>query len=297
MPCFHPLPAWRTDDGQITLSKAMKRDDHSLYLPCGKCLGCNKAHARAWALRCHLELQQHAHAAFTTLTYDQAHLPPTLHKRDLQLYLKRLRYSTDRAIRFFASGEYGEECGRPHYHALLFGLSNRDHAGEIEKAWTSPATGRLQGLVRTYDVTPAAIAYVAGYTAKKWTDRFYAAAANADRTKQIFTDGTGFYRWQPPFLQMSRGGRTGVGIGGITRDKYASSWRDFVHENGSKMHVPRYLHEAWKAVATSEQQEQLEQEKYELSLKHRKPTETELLAAEEQAATLQRLTAARRKLH
>lgn len=47
----------------------------------------------------------------------------SLCKRDLQLFLKRLRKQhPDDEIRFFACGEYGDESVRPHYHLIVFGL-------------------------------------------------------------------------------------------------------------------------------------------------------------------------------
>jgi len=42
----------------------------------------------------------------------------------VQLFLKRLRKAIEpRIIRYFLCGEYGEKYGRPHYHALIFGLA------------------------------------------------------------------------------------------------------------------------------------------------------------------------------
>lgn len=47
---------------------------------------------------------------------------PVLYKRDLQLFIKRLRkaYEKTETIRFFACGEYGPVHFRPHYHILLW---------------------------------------------------------------------------------------------------------------------------------------------------------------------------------
>jgi len=69
-------------------------------------------------------------AYFLTLTYDRKNLPastdgrPTLRKKDVQLFVKRLRkaHSGNRKgnIRYVLCGEYGSRYGRPHYHMLLF---------------------------------------------------------------------------------------------------------------------------------------------------------------------------------
>lgn len=49
---------------------------------------------------------------------------PYLCKRDLQLFMKRLRKNLDKyesqKIRFFATGEYGPTSFRPHFHILLY---------------------------------------------------------------------------------------------------------------------------------------------------------------------------------
>lgn len=46
---------------------------------------------------------------------------PYLRKRDLQLFIKRLRiYLPDYDIRYFACGEYGPDKFRPHFHLLIY---------------------------------------------------------------------------------------------------------------------------------------------------------------------------------
>ena len=213
-------------------------------MPCGKCIGCHTAAAKAWALRCTLENQLHQHAAFTTLTYDEKHLPPTLRKRDLQLWLKRFREALGptRPIRFFASGEYGEQSKRPHYHALLFGAAPADYE-LIKRTWK-------MGHTHTVPITPAAINYVAGYTTKKLTDK------DEGRRERVDPETGEVYEWQPPFIQMSRR----PGIGGHAR-QHTASWRSYAINNGVKTAVPRFLHEAWKQQATEEQREQLAKER------------------------------------
>ena len=69
-------------------------------------------------------MQLHHKAVFTTLTYSNEHLPPTLDRKHLGGFVKRLRdrlarSEPGRTIRFFGCGEYGTRTKRPHYHALL----------------------------------------------------------------------------------------------------------------------------------------------------------------------------------
>lgn len=116
------------------------RQGPPVKIPCGKCIGCRLDYSRQWANRCMLEAQYYPEGTvwFATITYNNAYAPKvltedpetgkkvpalSLRKRDFQLWMKRLRKAfPDTKIRFFASGEYGSETFRPHYHAILFGL-------------------------------------------------------------------------------------------------------------------------------------------------------------------------------
>lgn len=109
------------------------RNEILVPVPCGHCLGCNMDYAHQWADRMVLELQTNPKAIFVTLTYRPSDLPltdagnPTLYKRHPQLFLKRLRrHFPGRQIRYYLCGEYGSKTHRPHYHAILYGLSLED---------------------------------------------------------------------------------------------------------------------------------------------------------------------------
>lgn len=273
MPCNSPIPAYRNSNGQIRLHKAIP-DSEQLLLPCGKCLGCRQSRAREWAIRCHVEATAHHSASFTTLTYDEDHLPATLSIRHLQLWLKRLRRSTPHALRYFATGEYGEKTHRPHYHALIFGPTTPE---AIDDAWNS-------GITRTTNISPANIAYVAGYTSKKigWKD---------DTVNDRIDTTTGeVYRHQPPFILMSR--RPGIGHPG---KQWPQSWRKHAIYNGHPAPVPRYLHNMWKDTAGPDELALLEHEKQQYR-NPEKTTERALTAAENNARAKQHQQGEKRNL-
>lgn len=97
-----------------------------------------------WSQRCYLESLDYKDNYFVTLTYNDDNLPnpsndnfddewshfrhnSTLSKRDIQLFLKKLRRHYDynfnhKGIRFLLVGEYGPKTNRPHYHAIFFNL-------------------------------------------------------------------------------------------------------------------------------------------------------------------------------
>lgn len=275
MPCYHPMPAWRDTDGSIQLTHP-PHDEQKFLLPCAHCLGCAQSRSQGWALRCELEYHQHRSAAFTTLTYADEALPP-FHSLDydhVQQFLKRLRGKLTRSkpkrtLRFFASGEYGETTSRPHYHAILYGIDSRD-SDLVQDTWNTPTP---MGLVHTVDATSATIAYVAGYVDKK--------ARFRERNKQTVDKETGelLHEWIAPFIQMSR--RPGIGAsargswptyGPLTAEGWKilsqqrNSWRAFALLNGTKIQVPRYYNTAWKQVATAEDREILDYERWQQSL-------------------------------
>lgn len=245
-------------------------DDHEkLDVPCGTCIGCRETAAKHWALRCFLELEEHRSATFITLTYKPEKVPVTLSKRHLQLFLKRLRKAhakkqraagirpeAIKPLRFFASGEYGETTNRPHYHAIVYSTSTED-AQVIQKAWPN-------GFTDVKPATRAAIAYVAGYAAKKYGD-----SIQHTKEERIDAETGEVYNYQPPFLQMSRR----PGIGAAARAKHRNSWKKVAIMNDQKMSVPRYLHEHWKKTATHNELGSLELEKHELKKQIVKTTE------------------------
>lgn len=284
MACNAPIAAWKVQGeggGVIMGLKRPQSPADQLALPCGKCTGCKTTKAREWALRCHLEWLEHEQSAFLTLTYDpKRYEPPTLQKRDVQLFWKRLRktFGPSRPIRHFTSGEYGELSQRPHYHALLFGAGEESRR-EIEAAWKMGRVGAEQ-------ITPARIAYTAGYTQKKIGDHEHT------RHERVDPETGEVYYWQPPFLQMSRGGRTGHGIGGGAR-RHAQVWKDYAVHNGNKIAVPRYYHAAWKATATEEEIEENQAERR-LRAQKRVTTLQELTAKEHILIARQALQAAKR---
>lgn len=237
MPCFSPLQAWRTiRQGPGHSNKPVIGTDappgaERLELGCGKCIGCRLRKAQDWTIRNQLEKQFHEKTAFWTGTYHDDNLPAELRRDHITKFLKALRRPKSIApIRFFACGEYGELKGRPHYHAILYGLGAED-AEYIESKWP-------HGFATVSEITDARIAYTAGYVTKK------------------------IHAWEPyhgiqkPFLQMSRN----PGIAAKAK-QWPLSWRLYAVQNGHKKGVPRYLHESYKQQATGEEIEQTKQEK------------------------------------
>lgn len=279
MPCYHPIPASRDEGGRVQLGRPLV--ETNLQLPCGTCIGCRLTRAQHWALRCRLEAQDHEHTCVATLTYDDAFLPPTLQKRDFQLWMKRLRTMnrTRRSsrLRYFACGEYGERFGRPHYHAILFGVKSTD--GSIDNAWQ-------RGLTHTDNVSVEAINYVCNYTTKKlgWTWN------PNDREERVDPQTGELFTWQPPFQLMSR--RPGIGA---NAKKHYQSWALHAINNGTKLSVPRFYKSHYENTATPNEQEETEYQKFKYALQRHNYTEQELKTKEKLQHERQKLFSALRR--
>lgn len=213
MSCYSPLSTWRgidPDTGEVLwhfLGKydpeRAKVDNDSNYkngeflptyykIPCGKCLGCKLDYSRSWADRMLMEYYTFdKKAIFLTLTYNNENLPVvfdlndspiygTLRKKDLQDFLKRLRFHFgETKIRYFACGEYGspERTFRPHYHLIVFGLFceqflDRYVVQKNELGQLSYSSKELEalwpfGFISFSPVSFQTMSYVSRYSAKK----------------------------------------------------------------------------------------------------------------------------------
>lgn len=100
-----------------------------MIVPCGRCIPCKVRRSSEMAMRCVHEMDSYTDNVFLTLTYDDDNLPIDckVSKRDLQLFIKRLRKQLEpRRIKYYACGEYGEKDNRPHYHLILFNVGIGD---------------------------------------------------------------------------------------------------------------------------------------------------------------------------
>lgn len=212
MTCFHPITAYKSRAADLTLApqqyyKTKKilfrpiENREKIEIPCGHCLGCRLDHASMWATRITMEAKQWKKCCFVTLTYNNEtkedgspkNLPikngkMTLKKKDLQDFLKRLRYyhegeeqwenpkngKIEKPIRYFACGEYGDKNGRPHYHIALFNFEPKDlklyrtnrhnnpifKSKELKKIWG-------KGFIVVEELNFETASYIARYVQKK----------------------------------------------------------------------------------------------------------------------------------
>lgn len=251
MSCFKPVTAWRSAEVNPSGKRSLVFSPDGgfglpLQIPCGHCIGCRIQRSRDWAVRLMHEAQFHDERCFLTLTYADEFLPAdgSLQVPDVQRFFKRLRMALhkgrgvgawspaipDRRVRYLAVGEYGEQLGRPHYHALLFGVDFREDRrpygvsrnGEHRRYRSERLNAIWKlGIAEIGSLTHASAAYCARYSLKK----VYGDLAEAHYQGRT-----------PEFLVCSKG------IGSEWFEKFhATDLRgDFCVWKGQKVRVPPY---------------------------------------------------------
>lgn len=217
-----------------------KKTAGSMKVPCGLCRACRLNFSSYWSQRLMHEKKFHDRATFITMTYDDEHLPKgeNLSKRDVQLFLKRLRKKIfPRLTRYFIAGEYGDQNDRPHYHGVLFGV-DKSEADMLREVWQN-------GFVYCGTVTEDSCTYVGKYIMKKLLG-----------SSSINYDLSGV---EPEFsLKSNR-----PGIGGKYAEKYLDemSNRGFNYVKGNKAPLPRFYRS--KILASDEGYVKLESRRLE----------------------------------
>lgn len=246
MPCTRPLTAYADADGRV----AFEPPGRPLQLPCNQCQCCRLQRSADWATRITHESQLHERNSFLTLTYRDADLPEDqgLSKRDVQLFMKRLRSELGHPVRYYICGEYGSQTFRPHYHACLFGedftedreLASVNHQGD--KEYTSQWLDWIwkKGGCRIGNLTEQSAAYVARYVMKKATG----AHAPIKYSRTDTTTGE-IFALQSERAWMSL--KPGIGADWFKRFGHTDVFPiDQIILNGGRRKVPRYydkLHE------------------------------------------------------
>lgn len=273
MPCYHPLRAFKTAQGAVVF---VERGDvvQTLDLPCGQCIGCRLERSRQWAMRIMHEAQLHRESWFVTLTYEEERTD--LCYADFQAFMRRLRRARKKdRIRFYVGGEYGSEKSRPHWHAILFGLSlpdrktlasnldrrvrtvfDFDRNGGMESNrrspidviyWLSPELERIwsHGFVLVGNLTFESAAYTARYVVDK---------VNGDRQREVYrrVDADGVVSDGVP--EMSRMSlKPGIGAGWLEKYGEQALALDRVVIRGAECNVPKYYLRKWKDQARVEE--------------------------------------------
>lgn len=211
----------------------------TIRIPCGKCIGCRLDYSRMWAIRSVHESAMHSNNTFVTLTFNDSYLPDdrSLHKSEMQSWLKRFRKRFGSGIRYMLCGEYGDKTQRPHYHIIFYNFKFPDmkfwttRRGQIyyrseilESLWTDPWSKESRGYCVIGDVSFESSAYVARYVTKK-LDGYLGESKYNGREKE--------------FLSMSR-------MPGLGTEFFIKNYKDIYNHgyillpNKHKAPIPRF---------------------------------------------------------
>lgn len=230
MNCINPIRLLPRRDKKTGLFKNLNPSEYpdGLLVPCGKCLQCRIKKRKEWSMRCLHEMDAHDDSVFITLTYNDKYLPDnsSLRKADLQKFFKRLRKRLgERKVRYFACGEYGDQTQRPHYHAIIFGLSlSKDDKQMVVDSWPFCDWSNRSIYSNSFGMAePDSISYVAQYIDKKYS---------GDLAEEEYVKKN-----REPVFKLSS-----LGIGRNYCDSNASNLRHFasVRYRGKDLNLPRY---------------------------------------------------------
>lgn len=189
--CLHPVRFYNKYIGSY------------MSAPCGKCEACLSLKSLQWKQRLDYECYLNKYTYFFTLTYNNEALPripvfeefetysdmdsdsykicetydgylPVVQKRDVQLFVKRLRKALAEeyaaTFRYYIIAEYGSTTKRPHYHGLLW-LSSDEAAEHITRlladSWVFKNKSGVYSTAGRIDcqlVSSSASQYVTTYT-------------------------------------------------------------------------------------------------------------------------------------
>lgn len=265
MQCTAPETYYKADPDKNDGKKGLTRDPRRalshlsmITVACGKCMDCRLLHTFTWSVRCMHELRMSSGGSFVTLTYDKEHLPEdwSLRYRDFQLFMHKVRNSMrsgPEKVRFFMCGEYGDDFGRPHYHAILFNKVFPDRKyhkreGDIVLYKSDELTALWgNGFASLGDVTRHSAGYVARYSLKKIGGPLAGAAYQF-----VTPDGVVVDR-RPPFARASS--RPGIGASWLERFRSDVFPHDNMIVDGKMVPVPRYyrkLLDRWDPAMSEE---------------------------------------------
>lgn len=139
-----------------------RKKESGIDLPCGRCYECKARRVSGWSFRLMKEAEVSTSAFFITLTYSPENTRTskngfmTLDKRDVQLFMKRLRKRNENKLKYYAVGEYGGKTDRPHYHIIMMNVD----VETIKEAWDL-------GEIHIGDVNESSVGYTLKYVSKE----------------------------------------------------------------------------------------------------------------------------------
>lgn len=225
-------------------------------VPCGTCSVCRNSRSREWISRFFCESEAFSYGAFFgTLTYNDKALDgeKNLRKEDFQKYMKRVKRRLELyncRLRYSYVGEYGKLHGRPHFHFIICGLTDKKYPNRAERrelkailteCWTSQMHNSFCD-ISVIDSPERAIQYMIYYQDK--CEGWY--AVHNGETKEQFTNRTGLVA---PFMHFS----AGIGRDYFEKNKDKIFELGYLEFHGKKFKIPHYFKKKMACCATKKQ--------------------------------------------
>lgn len=218
----------------------VNNNNERIGVPCGKCPECLNNNWQQWIFRHQQELKYSKLGLTVTLTYDDTYCPIlngrsyTVLKRDIQLFIKRLRSKLPpESLKYMIVSEYGKNFLRPHYHGLLYFSElcpyERDKIEDlIQTSWS-------MGFIKFDSVSSESIAYVTKYLLKdspqpEFGEPTFMLSSRRPAIGSQYVENN--FEWfgmnmKKSYIQLTGGGK--VGMPRYIKDKIKAKRRDKIN--------------------------------------------------------------------
>ena len=244
------------DDFQIIDKQTGEIYPMFIAVPCNHCIICNSKKASEWSFRALCESVSYPTLPyFVTLTYNNLHKPKDgVNKRDVQLFMKRLRISLDRLgidhdIRYFICSEYGRKTHRPHYHAIFWNWPKDERFNCVTKVERFVSKCWQNGFTYVLPCNKGGINYVMKYMRKKNyvpdgqnPTFFLSSRKNGGIGSAYAREKMDFYRKHPECTEISV---KSVFDGSVKTIILPSYFRDIFFPCVSRL-IPKFIRDGYK---------------------------------------------------
>lgn len=193
---------------------------HPSQYPCGFCPACKKSKGlKHFIVSAYASAFIRKNGQFITLTYNEESRPGELRHSDFATFMKDLRgYDGTPDVKLRMAGEYGEQKGREHFHAIIF---NHQYLLEhLERAWHG------KGFLTVSPLTKRRMKYASGYVDKAGYDPASGKRPPYGRSSMNLPDGLTPYE----IVKMCESGKLPFdgktfNVPEIYRRRYGGLWK------------------------------------------------------------------------
>lgn len=216
--------------------------------PCGFCRACKKSRGlKHFIVSAFAVAFIRKRGQFLTLTYNEDSRPGELRHSDFATFMKDLRgYDMTPGVKFRMAGEYGEQKGREHFHALIF--NHQYSRANLERAWHE------KGFISVAPLTKCRMKYASGYVNKKGFDPASGKRPPYGRSSINLPDGLSVQE----VVKMCQIGKLSFDghnfrVPELYRRRYNLLWRDFKNDRDKLVQCSSLTYETVRGIMRTEE--------------------------------------------